>query len=208
MVYECIWLYFSVTPCDSIADIGFVIDSSGSLRRNYGKEKAFVKTLSDSFGISADGSRAGIVTFSYNAELSAKLSDYKTGSEFKNAVDRLKFMGYTTRIDKALKVAKDELFSKSNGARERVAKILIILTDGAQTRDSDAVDPWTIAETIRNSGVSVIVVGIGSKVKTSELARIAGDKSRLFLAKNFDHLNSAAFLKKLSSTSCPPPGML
>ena len=58
MVYECIWLYFSVTPCDSIADIGFVVDSSGSLRRNYGKEKAFVKTLSDSFGISADGSRA------------------------------------------------------------------------------------------------------------------------------------------------------
>ncbi len=198
--------YFLVAPCDHIADIGFVVDSSGSLRNDYGKEKAFVKTLSDIFEISADRSRAGIVTFSNIAELSAKLSDHVSGSEFKAAVDRLRFMGSTTRIDKALKVAKDQLLLRSNGARAKVAKILIVLTDGVQTQDSDAVNPETIAKAIRDSGVTVFVVGIGSKVDIGALARIAGDRSRLFLAKNFDQLNSAAFLKKAATTICSHSG--
>ncbi len=143
------------------------------------------------------------MTFSYDAELSAKLSDYKSNDEFMTAVDKLPFMGYTTRIDKALKVAKDQLFSQPNGARAGVPKILFVLTDGAQTNDIDAVDPSEIAKTIRESGVTVIVIGIGSKVKTGELTRIAGDQSKMYLAKNFDHLNSAAFLQRLSNNSCP-----
>ncbi len=200
--------YFPVTKCDNVADIGFVVDSSGSLRRHYDKEKAFVKILSDTFSISADRSRAGVVVFSTTAELSVKLSDHKSGSAFKNAVDGLKLMNHTTRIDRALKVAKEQLFTRVNGSRARMAKILIVLTDGFQTKDSDAVDPGTIAKTLRDSGVTVVVVGIGNKVNIRELTGIAGDESRLFLAKNFDQLVSAAFLKKATTRICNETGKL
>ncbi len=189
-----------------MADIGFVVDSSASVRYHYDKEKAFVKILSDTFSISAEGSRAGVVVFSTTAELSVKLSDHKSGSDFKNAVDGLELMNHTTRIDRALTVAKEQLFSRANGSRARVAKILIVLTDGAQTKGGDAVDPSTIAKTLRESGITVVAVGIGNKVKISELKGIAGDESRLFLAKNFDQLVSAEFLKKAANITCKEAG--
>ena len=201
-VLEFLVVSLSVAPCDNVADIGFIVDSSGSLRREYQKEKEFVKALADIFDISSDGSRAGIVTFSYDAELSARLSDYKTTSDFKTAVDRLPFMGYTTRIDKALKIVRDELFLQSNGARAGKPKLLFLLTDGAQTKDADAVDPGELAKEIRKLGVNLVVIGIGSRVNTDELNRIAGNQSRAFLAKNFDHLNSAAFLQTISQKAC------
>ena len=41
-------------------------------------------------------------------------------------------MGSTTRIDRALKLAHQVMFTKENGGRGAVPKILILLTDGAQ----------------------------------------------------------------------------
>eukprot|EP00794_Sanderia_malayensis_P005383 gene5383-6056_t len=198
-------LQASVAPCDNTADIGFVVDSSGSLRREFDREKQFVKSVSNIFDISPAGGRAGLVTFSYDAELSAKLSEHKSASEFRSAVDKLPFMGYTTRIDKGLKVAEKQLFLQSNGGRAAVPKVLFVLTDGAQTNDPDTTDPAEVAKRIRDSGITMFVIGIGNKVKVDELARIAGDEKRLFLAKNFDHLNSAGFLEKISNRSCPAP---
>ena len=39
-------------------------------------------------------------------------------------------------------------------------KILILLTDGSQTPDADAEDPCKIADEIRDSGISILVVGM------------------------------------------------
>lgn len=195
----------TVAPCDNIADIGFVVDSSGSLRRSFGKEKDFVKILADGFGISSgDGSRAGIVTFSYNAVLTAKLSDHKDIKDFRASVDKIPYMGYTTRIDKALKVARDELFVTSNGARAGVPKILFILTDGSQTKDKDAVNPAGLAAELREKlGVVTFVIGIGRNVVPGELKEIAGGiPSRMFLAKDFNELLSSVFVAGISNAYC------
>ena len=109
--------YFAVEKCKSKLDLGFIVDSSGSLKREYHKEKEFVKSLAESFGIGLSTTRAGIITFSYYAELSVKLSQYDSVDEFKGAVDGLPMMGSTTRIDKALKLAQTSLFTTANGAR-------------------------------------------------------------------------------------------
>ena len=45
--------------CKSKVDVGFVLDSSGSLRTEYHKEKDFLKALAGAFNISPGGSRAG-----------------------------------------------------------------------------------------------------------------------------------------------------
>lgn len=189
--------------CASVVDVGFIVDSSGSLRREYGKEKEFVKYLADSFGISPGGSRGGVITFSWHAELSVKFSDYSNSGDFNKAVDALPMFGHTTRIDKALRMARDELFSSKNGARAKVPKLLVILTDGAQTADADAVDPGDIAKEIRQTGVRVIVIGIGKKVDSKELLHMAGgQKSNLYAASNFDELKSSAFVASVSKTGC------
>ncbi len=93
------------------------MDSSGSLRSQYPKEKTFVKTLARSFRLGLSRTRAGIITFSQRSELSVKLSQYDSVDDFVTAVDSLPLMGSITRIDRALRLAENEFFTVENGAR-------------------------------------------------------------------------------------------
>lgn len=192
--------------CRNVANIGFVVDSSGSLRRDYSKEKEFVKAIAESFEISEAGSRAGVVTFSYSAELSIGMNEYKKVEDFAKAVDRIPLMGYTTRIDKALRLAKRSLMT---GARKDAPRIVFLLTDGTQTQDADAEEPAKLAEELRRDGIRLFVIGIGKGINRDELKRIAGEGgsvgtvgSRLFFAENFDELRSSEFVQDVAKSSC------
>ena len=52
-----------VTACKAAVNVGFILDSSGSLRNDYQNEKNFLKKLVEEFDISKDGSRASVLTF-------------------------------------------------------------------------------------------------------------------------------------------------
>ena len=188
--------------CKAKIDVGFILDSSGSLRNDYQREKDFMKVLASSFGISPDGSRAGVVTFSYNAEHSIKLNDHDDLMAFNKAVDEIPLMGSITRIDKALRLSQRELFSLSNGARPGIPKILVLLTDGSQTADADAVDPGDIADEIRDQGIKVLVIGIGAGVNQTELLHLGGGQANTFSAASFDELVSSSFIKKVVEKKC------
>ena len=188
--------------CKSILDVGFIVDSSGSLRKDYDKEKEFVKIVAENLVISSNGSRAGVITFSWHAEYSIKLNDHDTTQSFHEAVSRLPLFGHTTRIDKALNLASKDLFKSENGGRSGVPKLIILLTDGSQTRDADALDPGVLAKKLRANGIKLIVVGIGSNVDSSELLHIANEKSNMYLAKDFNELKSPSFTSNIATISC------
>ena len=172
------------------------------MRNDYQREKDFLKALAGSFGVSADGSRAGVITFSYFAKHSIKLKDYSDISSFNDAVDKIPLMGSTTRIDKALQLTQKELFTLSNGARSGIPKILVLLTDGSQTQDADAVDPGDIADELRNTGIRILVIGIGGGVNQTELEHLGGGKANTFSAASFDELISGEFIKKVTDKNC------
>ena len=188
--------------CSSAVDVGFIVDSSGSLRYEYSKEKDFIKQLAAHFQISQSGTRAGLVLFSNYASLKIKFSDYSNTSEFQMAVDRLPLIGKTTRIDKALQIASEDMFKEENGMRPSVPKLLILLTDGKQTKDYDAVDASEAVMPLHEAGIYVIVVGIGSGVIPDELKAIVKEQKNLYFAKDFDQLRSNAFIRNISSASC------
>lgn len=179
------------------------MDSSGSLRKQFGLEKEFVKTLGSTFGISSDGSRVGVVTFSYDAKYSIKLSDHTDINSFKTAVSNLPYMGYTTRIDKALEVVRDKVFLPANGGRSLVPKVVFVLTDGSQTKDFDAKNPSGISAQIREKYQALIfAIGIGRHANRAELTGITNKESRVFLAKNFAQLRSTQFVSKIARDYC------
>jgi len=188
--------------CDAIVDVGYILDSSGSLRTDYGKEKAFLKSLAAAFGVSQKASRAGVVTFSYYTEHSIKLSDHDDVISFNKAVDNIPLMGSTTRIDKALRLTQKEMFSLANGARAGIPKVVILLTDGSQTQDAGAEDPGDVADELRNAGINILVVGIGKGINATELAHIAGGDSKAYSASTFDELISRDFIEKLKTEGC------
>lgn len=202
---KCCFFVAKLEPeptCKAKVDVGFVLDSSGSLRTDYGREKDFLKALAAAFGISDNSARAGVVTFSYNSEHSIKLNDHTSLAPFNEAVDKIALMGSTTRIDKALRTTQKEMFTVENGGRPGVNKMLIVLTDGSQTQGDGAEDPGLVADELRKEGVRVMVVGIGKSINSTELAHIAGEKSNLFTASSFNDLVSRRFLKQVNSAGC------
>lgn len=104
-----------------------------------------MKNVAQIFGISRDESHVGVVTFSDVAKLSIKLKDHDNPRTFNSAVDAIPLMGSVTRIDRALRAAQEKLFTLKNGARPRTARVLVLLTDGSQTRGSDAEDPADVS---------------------------------------------------------------
>jgi hypothetical protein len=183
-------------------DVAFILDSSHSLEAQYQKEKNFLKKLAAVFGVSSNGSRVGVITFSYRAELSIKLNSFTDLSSFNKAVDKIPLMNFTTRIDRALRLAQKDMFRFENGGRVGVSKLIILLTDGSQTAGGDAEDPDMIADELRNAGIVILGVGIGSAVNETELNHITGGKSNTYTAATFDSLTNNDFMHKIKNGSC------
>ena len=161
-----------------------------------------MKALAASFGISEDGTRAGVVTFSYYTEHSIKLNDHFNLNDFNKAVDNIPLMKHTTRIDKALRLTQKEMFTAANGGREGVNKIVIVLTDGSQTKDKDAEDPGLVAKELRDIGYTVLAIGIGKGINNTELADIAGNRDNVYSAATFDELVTNEFLDSVNKKGC------
>ena len=172
------------------------------MRNDYQNEKDFLKSLATAFGVSKDGSRSGVVTFSLQAKHSIKMSDHTDIQSFSAAVDGIKLMGLTTRIDRALRLAQKELFALKNGGRPTIPKILILLTDGSQTPGADAEDPAVVADELRYDGITVLVVGIGKGINALELGKIAGGSDKTFTAASFTDLMAVDFVANVTDTSC------
>ena len=189
----------SAPKCLTTVDVGFILDSSGSLRKNYAKEKDFLKAVAAKIGFNSIGPRVGVVTFSYFSELNIKLSDHSDISSFKQAVDNIPLMGLTTRIDKALCLAQEELFSFSNGGRADVPKILILLTDGSQTGASQ---PSDITEELQADGINILAVGIGQGVDKTELREIAGNLQSVYISDSFDKIIGPDFISVIANKIC------
>ena len=158
--------------------------------------------MAASFNIAPDGSRAGVVTFSYKAEHSIKMNDHTDIDSFSAAVDAIPLMNKTTRIDLALRLAQKELFAPENGGRPNLPEILILLTDGTQTRKGNYEDPSIITDEIRKSGINTIVIGVGSSTDSKELDEMAGGSGKSLRAKSFDELIEGPFITKLTHKTC------
>ena len=86
--------------CAACVDLGFVIDSSGSLywfgQDGYSLEKKFMKQLATSLGLSTSGVQASVVQFSTFAKLEIPFSASIT--DFTSKVDAMVSQNYTTQI--------------------------------------------------------------------------------------------------------------
>lgn len=144
--------------------------------------KQFVKDLVSSFDVAKNDVKLSVINFSSFSELSIKFSNFVDRKSFDSAVDNLQLIGLKTRIDKALRLARNQMFTKQNGAREGVQNLIILMTDGSQT---GSVDPSIMAKVLRNNGFELVVFGIGRFVKPNQLRDIAGESGRYYTANTF-----------------------
>ena len=139
-----------------------------------------MRNLAATFVVGHNAARIGVVSFSYFSKLNIKLKDYSSIESFSKAVNNVSLMSYTTRLDRALRFTREELFSIVNGARTGVPRLMIVIIGSSQTRDGVAEDPKKIAEELKSEGISIVVIAIGDEVEQSEIEYIFG-ASKLYL---------------------------
>ena len=114
--------------CTPIADIGFVIDSSGSIgRSNWARMKRFLKSLVSKLDVSPSYTHVSAVAYSNNPEVVYRFNNRQATDDVNNAFDGMRWQRGFTYTDKALLLADDDLYKPSNGMRPNVAKVRTFL---------------------------------------------------------------------------------
>lgn len=112
--------------CSQPVDIAFIVDTSGSIRKeDYQLQKDFIKTVASGNRLSENGTHIGVVLFSHMTSIPIKFNDYYDLEQFKEGVQLMKQEGSITRIDRGLKLAYDQLFTTAFGVRYAIFSLCI-----------------------------------------------------------------------------------
>ncbi|KAJ7330792.1 hypothetical protein OS493_021724 [Desmophyllum pertusum] len=188
--------------CQAPLDLIFLLDASGSVGKgNYVKEKEFIKIVASRYDLEITN-QAAVIVFSDQASNEIPLGSKKTALSFAVAVDNIPYAARSTRIDLALRMAYDEYFS--TGSSNGTQKLVILLTDGIQTKRSRMTPPYIPIEgtvqLLRSKAARIFAVAIGSGVKLSEMRTVTEKDDDIFLVKEFNDLVTQA--DSISKTSC------
>lgn len=120
--------YFCLTACKASVDVAFIVDSSGSIgRRRWPLVLDFLKKIINEFNVGPDGTHVAVVAYSTNPKLefpfNAVSGDQITAEEYGKRIDNIRFQRGYTYIDKALKLANEQVFVTSAGMRSDVPKV-------------------------------------------------------------------------------------
>ena len=182
------------------------MDSSGSLEEEgFNKQKEFIKAVARTLDMSPFHSQIGVITYSDRASVEIKLSDHQHQEDLINAVESLKYIGRTTRIDKAIVVATKELMTPGAGRREDIPGVMVILTDGRQTPDSDTTPLEEASLSLEKLGVKTIVVGIGKLADEKGVQKLAVRNKDIFHAPSLELLPNIA--QSVATSICEAGGI-
>lgn len=121
---------FSVTDktCETIVDVAFLVDSSGSIsRREWKLLLDFVKSVVNKLNVSSSGSHVALISYASHAVVELRFNtltgDKLNPVEINKMVDRIRHHKGSTYMDRALQLADKEIFSERGGMRKAVRKV-------------------------------------------------------------------------------------
>ncbi|XP_056376656.1 collagen alpha-6(VI) chain-like [Hyla sarda] len=169
-----------------IADIIFLVDASISITVSQFKiMQRFMEAVVNDSMIGKDYVRLGVVTYSTTPEEQFSLNTYSTKSDVRKAIYEIKRTKGLTYTATALEYTQGR-FDPAYGGRPNVSDIIILITDGA-TSGPDKPKLDTVPQTLRNKGIIIFAVGVGS-AKKEELEKISGQPDRWFLVEDYSSL--------------------
>ena len=120
------------------------------------------------------------------------MDSYHDKQALLQAISQIKFTGGGTATHLGLQYVRETSFSPAYGARNDVAKIAIVLTDGASSNRNNTVQQ---AAQLKQAGVTVFAIGVG-RINQQELEAIASPpiSKHMFVVNDFNalsHINGA-----------------
>ncbi|XP_060079522.1 collagen alpha-1(XII) chain-like [Ylistrum balloti] len=181
------------------ADFIFLLDSSGSETAvNFQKQVEFLKNFTSRFTIGPNNTQFSSVTFSTGVRNDFDLNENQNQQELQSAINKISYMNGETETHLALNFAKTHSIAVQYGGRPGVQKYIVVMTDGKSNEPNLTVNYANVLK--QQPNVTIIALGIGSAVDTSELQAIATDSKHVFTVSNFDLLN--VLEKELTDTTC------
>ncbi|KAH9495826.1 Collagen alpha-4(VI) chain [Bulinus truncatus] len=172
--------------CEVMADVIFVVDSSGSItRENYKKQLDFAANVVGSLFLSSREVRFGLVVFSTEATKWIHLGDYSDVYDLQRAILRTPHIEEYTKTYRALKLILDHGMFASGG-RPEAPDVVITLTDGIS---DDTAQTTLAAVALKERGVTMFTVGITDQVNLAELLLVSSSVNYVIQVDNFDLLN-------------------
>ena len=194
---------FLEPTCEVQVDLCFIIDSSGSIRDNNPPDRSydnwqlqldFLTELLDLFAIAPDATRVGAVVFSEQVRLVFSLDTYSDAQSVKDAIQVLAYLGQTTNTPEGFRVTREQCFNTGNGDRPNVQNLAIFISDGVPYPDNRRDPAIREAEALKNSGASVVAIGVTSVIDMDFLRTISSSPQvqgrNYFVATDFTVLNT------------------
>ncbi|KAK7487970.1 hypothetical protein BaRGS_00020715 [Batillaria attramentaria] len=187
--------------CNKPLDIAFILDSSGSINDgNFQTSLDFVADVVRKMSV-PDYVRVAALIFEDMAtiEFNFNTHAHSSKSQILSAITSIVRSSGGTATNVALDLARTTLFSSAHGARDNVARVAVLLTDG-QSNSA----PLTSAAATRlkkERGVDLFAVGIGG-YDLSELMDVASDPkcSHVFTLEDFSQMDS--ILYEIQTSTC------
>ncbi|KXJ17629.1 Cochlin [Exaiptasia diaphana] len=123
-----------------------------------------------------------------------KFADSTDEKKVLNVVDGIPYQNSGTKTGNAIVAAGNLLFSQS---REKVRKVLIVLTEGGSTDDD--IGP---AKALKQAGVEIFVIGLGKTHTKKRLFDMATDGRHVFMS---DFKSLKAIEQTIKDMVCEPP---
>ena len=98
-------MHFLLLDCTTVADVCFVIDSSGDINEfteQFSHLKDSINTLIDRFNVSSDDTHVGAVRFSDSANVMFHLNRHYTQTAAKEAISRMSYIGGSRNTQRGL----------------------------------------------------------------------------------------------------------
>ncbi|XP_076802484.1 uncharacterized protein LOC143446634 [Clavelina lepadiformis] len=167
--------YESENKCTvSKMDLYFLLDGSGSIgSSNFQQSLDFVKQLASEFNISSEQVRTGLTIYSSSNYPISQFDQHQNNSAFSDAVINTNYPRGGTQTGNAIEFVRTTMFNTTTGMRpltDGAPRILIVLTDGESS--DDVVQP---SKAIKEDGITVFGVGVGSGYVEDEIHAIASD---------------------------------
>uniref|UniRef100_A0A915DKZ2 VWFA domain-containing protein n=1 Tax=Ditylenchus dipsaci TaxID=166011 RepID=A0A915DKZ2_9BILA len=161
-------------PVDRPLDLLFILDGSGSVGgTTFDTQIKMLNRIIDLVDVGDHKSRIAVMQYSSYPNMEFLFNTYKDSNQ--NIRPKLG----TTKTGKALSKAYDMFHgdpsSGSRQGKDNIAQVAIVVSDGHS--HDDAISP---AIHLRESGVHLIALGIGTHINEGELLQITGDKEFAF----------------------------
>ncbi|KAL3865535.1 hypothetical protein ACJMK2_042911, partial [Sinanodonta woodiana] len=167
-----------------IADVVFVIDSSGSIGAdNFLKLKEFMKNIVRTFDIDSRYTRVAVIKYNDYPNIEFKLNNHTNLNDLLAAIDAIKYTTGGTNTADAIQLMRSEGFDRERPAAPNIG---IVITDGLSKYPTLTKGQ---AELARNDGITLFAIGVGNETEQEELMNI-GSGDRVYHVEGFDALET------------------